>query len=726
MLFISYSQNFEDVILMRAFRHVEAGFYIDIGANHPRKDSVSRAFYERGWRGFHVEPQSHYAALLREDRPDETVLQAVITDSTGVVTFYEIPLGGGGLSTGDAALADVYRGQGVEVREHMVPALSLDQMLSGIGEREIHWLKIDVEGLEEKVISGWRTPHPLPWVIVIESTIPCSDLPNYDRWESQLLERGYSFVYADGLNRYYLSPEHPELAGAFTLPPNLFDGFQLSGQASAPFCVNVQNEFQSRYQTLEAEYAEALRQRDQEQECLRAALAGLEATRDKAVAQVYGLRDAVAEERSKAAERERALVHMFAHAKEEADESVAAALRLLVDREGVAARHEQDLRGTLAAERARFAAVEREARDIRAELHRALVTATEREVAHTEAAGRLLEEAAGREAAQSSELQQVLAVSAARETSYAETLAALERQVAQKRGRIGALEGLLATLSQERDHALVALQHSEAELRQKQAELEQSVASYAALQRQVQDQLLLLRTRLDSNFLIRVLGGSRLVAAVLGPVALPLSSPPSSIAKAKPDDRPVNMENAVNTLISLSTIETILRLYDTDFLREAYRTILGRDPDINGQASYLAHLRSGGSRRLVLAALYFSGEGRNRGAGIEKVGRALGRYRWLRWPLLGRVLAHLDHGRISRNLRAIENTIYLGDKRVSDRLSLAQQSLDEVVSMLRENRHLAQAVPPSQPAAVAVDRYRRDDRVDEIYTELRREVVTVR
>ncbi|MCZ8377233.1 MAG: hypothetical protein O9342_17815 [Beijerinckiaceae bacterium] len=43
--FVSYAQNFEDVILWRALRTVEQRHYIDIGANDPVFDSVSFGFY---------------------------------------------------------------------------------------------------------------------------------------------------------------------------------------------------------------------------------------------------------------------------------------------------------------------------------------------------------------------------------------------------------------------------------------------------------------------------------------------------------------------------------------------------------------------------------------------------------------------------------------------------------------------------------------------------------
>ena len=56
MTFISYAQNFEDVILWRAFKNLQNGFYVDVGANDPINDSVTQAFYEKGWRGINIEP----------------------------------------------------------------------------------------------------------------------------------------------------------------------------------------------------------------------------------------------------------------------------------------------------------------------------------------------------------------------------------------------------------------------------------------------------------------------------------------------------------------------------------------------------------------------------------------------------------------------------------------------------------------------------------------------
>jgi hypothetical protein len=55
-----YSQNFEDLYLYRFFSSLDKGFYIDAGAWHPDIDSVTKIFYDQGWRGINID-----AVLLR-------------------------------------------------------------------------------------------------------------------------------------------------------------------------------------------------------------------------------------------------------------------------------------------------------------------------------------------------------------------------------------------------------------------------------------------------------------------------------------------------------------------------------------------------------------------------------------------------------------------------------------------------------------------------------------
>jgi len=99
MRFISYAQNGEDVVLWRALGDVDCGFYVDVGAAHPDDDSVTRAFYDRGWRGINIEPVPAMAQRIAEARPRDLTLPiaAGAADGTAVLHIVEHT----GLSTTD-------------------------------------------------------------------------------------------------------------------------------------------------------------------------------------------------------------------------------------------------------------------------------------------------------------------------------------------------------------------------------------------------------------------------------------------------------------------------------------------------------------------------------------------------------------------------------------------------------------------------------------------------
>lgn len=239
-MIISHSQNFEDVILWRALKHIDNGFYVDVGAQDPQIDSVSLLFYERGWRGVHVEPTKEYSKKLLAARSDEKVIRAAVSAQDGTIDFFEIE--GSGLSTGDRKTAERHRANGWRIVETVVPTLRLRDLLDSCGNRDIHWLKIDVEGMEQEVIGTWSPSLSRPWIVLVESTQPMWATPTHAAWHKQLVGFGYRFAYFDGLNRFYISELHPELWESFGPGPNIFDDFALSGNGSAPFAAVLKAE----------------------------------------------------------------------------------------------------------------------------------------------------------------------------------------------------------------------------------------------------------------------------------------------------------------------------------------------------------------------------------------------------------------------------------------------------------------------------------------------------
>ncbi len=229
MTFISYSQNLEDVMLWRALKHIKNGFYIDVGANDPEIHSVTKAFYDNKWSGINIEPVNYWFEKLELNRKNDINLRLALSKKNAVMTFYEVE--NSGLSTLDKDTAIKHaKNLPFEVKEYEVPVRKLESIINEYckGKSDIHFLKIDVEGAEKSVLEGGDFNISKPWIVLVEATKPMTEEVSFNDWEYILLDAGYEFVYFDGINRFYISNEHPELKIKFETPPNVFDGYELS------------------------------------------------------------------------------------------------------------------------------------------------------------------------------------------------------------------------------------------------------------------------------------------------------------------------------------------------------------------------------------------------------------------------------------------------------------------------------------------------------------------
>jgi len=229
----SYAQNFEDVMLARAFPGAQ-GFYVDVGANDPDIDSVSRAFYERGWSGINIERLPAQYARLVERRPRDVNLKIAVGDAEGEITFYAVKQWHG-YSTTDPAIVAQHRADKLKVKEERVPVRRLaavfDEHAPG---RAIDFMKIDVEGTELAVLRGADLQRHRPKILVIEAKMPVTfamvDRPDEvpDRTEEYaafLGPLGYRLAYHDGLNAFFVADEHKDLARHFSRPAGSLDRF---------------------------------------------------------------------------------------------------------------------------------------------------------------------------------------------------------------------------------------------------------------------------------------------------------------------------------------------------------------------------------------------------------------------------------------------------------------------------------------------------------------------
>ena len=146
-------------------------------------------------------------------------------------------------------------------------------------------------------------------------------------------------------------------------------------------------------------------------------------------------------------------------------------------------------------------------------------------------------------------------------------------------------------------------------------------------------------------------------------------------------------------------LQQLTALGDADFVREAYRCVLGREADEAGFTNYLDQVRSGVDKRGLLMALALSPEGRERRTELEGLAVLLGQQIAPRPGRLRRAIVRLMQPfrpeplePVLRQQRSLENRLY----RIEALLQQQTAALRAVESRLART---AAASPPPQPDA---------------------------
>ena len=159
----SYSQEGEDIILKRIFECKTNGFYIDVGAHHPKRFSNTYLFYKKGWNGINIDAMPGSMVLFRKLRSRDINIEAAITNEKREMSFFMF--NESALNTFDKNLATERINHGWQLlKEQNIITITLRELLKNNFDfdRKIDFMSIDVEGLNLEVLhsNDWQTFRP--------------------------------------------------------------------------------------------------------------------------------------------------------------------------------------------------------------------------------------------------------------------------------------------------------------------------------------------------------------------------------------------------------------------------------------------------------------------------------------------------------------------------------------------------------------------------------------
>ena len=166
----SYSQEGEDMILRKLFEKQKTGFYVDVGAHHPKRFSNTFFFYKKGWSGINIDAMPNSMSLFNKIRPRDTNLEIPLSDKKQKLKYYmfnEPALNGFSKELAEKrAGEDSYK----IISEKDMETSTLEEILEKYlpSGQEIDFISIDVEGLDLQVLKSNNWERFRPKFVLVE------------------------------------------------------------------------------------------------------------------------------------------------------------------------------------------------------------------------------------------------------------------------------------------------------------------------------------------------------------------------------------------------------------------------------------------------------------------------------------------------------------------------------------------------------------------------------
>lgn len=167
--FKSYSGEGEDMILRKIFYKKEKGFYVDIGAYHPKKSSNTYYFYKKGWRGINIDAMPGSMKLFNRLRKRDINLEVPLGKDGEGVNYYEFADKAlNGFESPKLQEKDSSKPQNRLIKIHQLQSNSLNSILEKYlpKNQRIDFMTIDVEGQEFRILEDFDFKKYQPqWIL---------------------------------------------------------------------------------------------------------------------------------------------------------------------------------------------------------------------------------------------------------------------------------------------------------------------------------------------------------------------------------------------------------------------------------------------------------------------------------------------------------------------------------------------------------------------------------
>ena len=193
-----YAEFAEDVMVNRILKKIKKGFYVDIGAYHPYKGSLTYNLYSRKWNGMNLDISKSSIDLFNIARPSDININCAVSEFNGETYYYE----NSPINQQNSLIPQDDNQKKIKIQSY-----KLSEILKMQNVNSVDYINIDTEGNELEVLMGIDFSKINPTLFTIEDN--SFDLNNEIKKKKIIFlkEKNYELINIIGVTMFFVKKD---------------------------------------------------------------------------------------------------------------------------------------------------------------------------------------------------------------------------------------------------------------------------------------------------------------------------------------------------------------------------------------------------------------------------------------------------------------------------------------------------------------------------------------